>query len=194
MKKIYLYHLKQNNDVKYVGLTINIRNRMLCHNIEKPKHTFLIKNYYYNAKQAALNEIKDIKKYNTYENGWNKSKGGENYFMGFVDRKGIGGVSKGFIPWNKGKKKCFSDETIKRFSKIRKGKIHSSKLNEKIVKEIRKLYNKKPKVNFEVNKIMKNGKKMSYVQAFSKTYNKNYNITVENLKKIILKRSWLNVN
>ena len=194
MKKIYLYYLKQNNKIKYVGLTINPRNRMLSHKIEKPNHTFFIKNYYFDAKQAALNEVKNIKKYNTYENGWNKSKGGENYFMGFVDRKGIGGVNKGSIPWNKGKKNCFSVETIKKFKKIRKGKIHSSKLNEKLVKEIRELYNKKPKVNFEINKVMGNGKKMSYEQAFSKTYHKNYNVTLQNIKNIILKRSWTNVN
>ena len=194
MKKIYLYHLKKNNSIKYVGLTINIRARMLCHKIEKPIHTFLIKNYYYYAKQAALNEVKDIKKYNTYVDGWNKSKGGENYYMGFVDRKGIGGVKKGQIPWNKGKKNCFSEETIKRFKEIRKGKIHTSKLNEKIIKQIRMFYNKKPKVNFEINKVMRNGKKMSYEQAFSKTYCKEYNITMENMKKIILGKSWTNVN
>jgi len=110
-----------------------------------------------------------------------------------VKRPGIGGVKKGNIPWNKGKKNCFSEETIKLFSKIRKGIIHSSKLNEKIVKEIREFYDKKPKVNFEVNKVMGNGKKMSYEQAFSKTYYTTYGLTSNGLKKVIEKKSWINV-
>jgi len=110
-----------------------------------------------------------------------------------VKRPGIGGVKKGNIPWNKGKKNCFSEETIKLFSKIRKGRIHTSKVNEKIVKEIREFYDKKPKVNFEVNKVMRNGIKMSYAQAFSRTYHTTYGICQEGLKKIIQNKSWINV-
>ena len=110
-----------------------------------------------------------------------------------VKRPGIGGVKKGTIPWNKGKKNCFSEETIKKFKKVRKGKIHSSKVNEKIVKEIREFYDKKPKVNFEVNKVMRNGVKMSYEQAFSKTYYTTYGLTSNGLKKIVDGKSWINV-
>jgi hypothetical protein len=193
MKKIYLYHLKQNNTVKYVGLTINERARMKWHKRNKPEHNFIIKDYFNDDRLAAVNEIKQIEKYSTFYSGWNKTKGGENYFMGLVDRKGIGGVKRGSIPWNKGKKNCFSKETIERFKKIRKGKIHSSKLNEQTVIEIRNLFNQKPKVNFKIGKVMKNGKKMSYEQAFSKTYYKKYNLTLAGLKKIIKNESWINV-
>lgn len=193
MTNIYLYHLEQDNVVKYVGLTIHKDGRAKYHRKHKPTHIFLVKDCFHNAKQAAINEIKHIEKYKTFYNGWNKTKGGENYFMGLVDRKGIGGVKKKTTPWNKGKKNCFSEETIKKFKKTRKGKIHSSKLNEKIVKEIREFYDKKPKVNFEVDKVMRNGKKMSYEQAFSKTYYTTYGITSNGLKKIIEKKSWINV-
>ena len=110
-----------------------------------------------------------------------------------VKRPGIGGVKKGTIPWNKGKKNCWSEKTIKKWKEIRKGKIHSSKVNEKIVKKIREFYDKKPKVNFEVNKVMGNGKKMSYEQAFSKTYYTTYGLTSNGLKKIVEKKSWTNV-
>lgn len=193
MAKIYLYHLEQDNEVKYVGLTINKDERANTHRRHKPTHTFLVKDCFDDAKQAANNEIKHIEKYQTFYNGWNKTKGGEGYEMGLVDRKGIGGVKKKTTPWNKGKKNCFSEDTIKKFKKIRKGKIHSSKLNKKIVKEIRAFYDKKPKVNFEVDKVMGNGKKMSYEQAFSKTYCTTYGITSNGLKKIIERKSWINV-
>jgi|TARA_B110000977_G_scaffold49375_1_gene67029 hypothetical protein len=193
MKNIYLYHLEQDNIVKYVGLTIDKNRRASTHKKYKPPHIFSIKNCFYNAKKAAIDEIKHIEKHKTFYNGWNKTKGGEGYFMGLVDRKGIGGVRSGNIPWNKGKKNCFSEETIKRFKETRKGIIYSSKLNEKIVKEIREFYDKKPKVNFEVNKVMRNGKKMSYKQAFSKTYHTTYGLTSNGLKKIVEKKSWHNV-
>jgi hypothetical protein len=193
MKRIYLYHLQQDDEVKYVGLTINKRVRMKWHKRDKPEHKFIIKDHYYNDKLAAIGEIKHIEKYKTFYNGWNKTKGGENYCMGLVDRKGIGGVTKGTTPWNKGKKNCFTEETIERFRKVRKGKIHSSKLNEQTVTEIRNLFNQKPKVNFEVGKVMRNGKEMSYEQAFSKTYYQKYNLTPEGLKKVVTKQSWTNV-
>ena len=42
-------------------------------------------------------------------------------------RPGIGGVKKGSIPWNKGKKGCFTLLTIEKFKKTRAGK-HYGKL------------------------------------------------------------------
>jgi len=40
---------------------------------------------------------------------------------------------------------------------------------------------------------MRNGKKMSYKQAFSKTYHTTYGLTSNGLKKIVEKKSWHNV-
>ena len=195
MKNIYLYHLEQDDVVKYVGLTINKNLRASTHRRKKPPHIFSIKDCFHNGKKAAINEIEHIEKHKTFYNGWNKTKGGEGYFMGLVDRKGVGGRKKGGggKVWNKGVKRCFSEETIKQMSAKRKGIIHSSKLNEKIVKEIREFYDENPKVNFEVNKVMRNGKKMSYEQAFSKTYHTKYGLTSNGLKKIVEKKSWHNV-
>jgi hypothetical protein len=193
MNNIYLYHLEQDNVVKYVGLTINKNERANCHRRTKPAHIFSIKDCFHSAKKAAIDEIKHIEKYKTFYNGWNKTKGGEGYVMGLVDRKGVGGVKVGNTPWNKGLKNCFSEKTIKRFKEVRRGRIHSSKLNEKQVKEIREFYDENPKVDFEVNKVMRNGKKMSYEQAFSKTYHTKYGITSNGLRKIVTNKSWPNV-
>jgi hypothetical protein len=58
--------------------------------------------------------------------------------------------------------------------------------------EIRKLYNKNPDLQ-NVGMIMKNGKKLSYLQAFCKKYAEKYNLTPQGMKRIILKECWVNV-
>jgi hypothetical protein len=40
---------------------------------------------------------------------------------------------------------------------------------------------------------MKNGKKMSYIQAFCKEYANKYNLTSQGLKRIVSKECWKNV-
>jgi hypothetical protein len=44
-----------------------------------------------------------------------------------------------------------------------------------------------------VGKVMKNGKRMSYIQAFSIDYSKRYNVTSTNIRRILNKETWLNV-
>jgi hypothetical protein len=51
---------------------------------------------------------------------------------------------------------------------------------------------KKPNLQ-NVGMIMKNGKKMSYVQAFCKEYAEKYNLTPQGLKRIVLNECWKNV-
>jgi hypothetical protein len=195
MKKISLYHLIENNKIKYIGLTINPNIRKNSHARKKPLHQFVVVDNFDNDIEAAQAEVEHISKYNTFIFGWNKTGGGEGYYMGLVSRKGIGGRKKGAggVVWNKGVKNCFSKETIQKMSENRKGIQHSTKLNIDQVLEIRKLWLEKAPVSFEVGKIMTNGIKMSYLQAFSKTYAENYNITPQNIKKIVLRESWINV-
>ena len=176
--------------VKYVGQTQNLDSRRREHKRNKPPHKFEISEQIDISEKAKEAEIFHIEKFDTFKNGWNKSTGGE----GFDDyeRKGIGGAKKGTIPWNKGVKNCFSEETIEKMSNSRKGRVFSRKINDDQIREIRKLYNEKPELQ-NVGAIMKNGKRLSYIQAFCKEYAKDYNLTPQGIKRIILKECWTNV-
>ena len=101
-------------------------------------------------------------------------------------------MNKGTIPWNKGVKNCFSEETILKMKQVRKGRVFSRKLTDDQIKEIRILFDTKPDLP-SVGLIMKNGKKMSYIQAFCKEYAGKYNLTLQGLKRIVLKECWKNV-
>lgn len=187
----HIYILKDlDGRVKYVGQTQQIEVRKRDHKRLKPPHTFEVLFETFSPDIAKIVEIENISKYDTFKNGWNKTTGGE----GFDDyiRSGIGGVKKGNIPWNKGMKDCFTKDTIEKMKLSRKGRVFSRKITDNQIKEIRTLYEKKPYIE-DVGKIMKNGKKMSYVQAFCRQYSENYNITLQGMKKIILKECWKNV-
>ena len=60
MKPIYLYYLiDENEKVRYVGITTNVKQRMSVHKREKPKHTFEIIEHFDNnrivtGKHSAL--------------------------------------------------------------------------------------------------------------------------------------------
>ncbi len=190
-KTYYIYALKQNDEIKYIGQTINPDQRKRAHKNTREEHEFEVIFSTENKETAREKEIELIQEYNTYSNGWNKSPGGE----GFEDysRKGIGGVKKGTIPWNKGKSGCFSEETIEKFKKTRKGKLYRKpKLTKTQVLNIRQLYDTKPNIN-NVGLIMKNGKPMTYLQAFSLLYANKFNTTPQNIRNIITKRTWANV-
>ena len=103
-------------------------------------------------------------------------------------RRSLQSCGEGNSMW--GKK--FSDETKKEWSRKRKGRVFSRKLTDDQVKEIRILFDTKPNLS-SVGLIMKNGKKMSYIQAFCKEYADKYNLTSQGLKRIVLKECWKNV-
>ena len=77
-------------------------------------------------------------------------------------------------------------------SNSRKGRVFSRKINDDQIIEVRKLYTEKPDLR-NVDTIMKNGKRMSYIQAFCKEYAEVYDLTPQGLKRIILKECWNNV-
>ena len=187
----YIYFLKDlDGKVKYVGQTQNLDSRKREHKRNKPPHTFEINEQIDIPERAKEKEIFYIEKFDTFKNGWNKSTGGEGFDS--YERKGVGGVKKGNIPWNKGIKDCFSEETIKKMSNSRKGRVFSRKINDEQIREIRKLYNEKPNLQ-NVDVVMKNGRKLSYIQAFCKEYAKDYNLTPQGIKRIILKECWTDV-
>jgi hypothetical protein len=74
----------------------------------------------------------------------------------------------------------------------RKGRVFVRKISDDQIKEIRLLYEKKPSL-LNVGLIMKNGREMSYIQAFCKEYASKYNLTPQGVKRIILKECWKNV-
>ncbi len=100
-------------------------------------------------------------------------------------RPGVGGVKKGNIPWNRGKKGCFSPETIERFSKNRKGKRFCSvKVSDEVCREIIDNYNKKNPIE-GVGSISKNGKVKTYEWMFAKINCEKYNVTQLQIHNII---------
>lgn len=186
----YIYALISEIDkVCYIGQTQTPNSRKNGHK-SKPPHMFKILYEVETKEEAKTLEISLIEKYDTYKNGWNKSPGGEG-FEGYA-RKGIGGAKPGRDPWNKGKKNCFTKETIDHFKKVRKGRVFSRKISDDDIKKLRILYSQTPFID-GVGKICRNGKPMSYIQAFSKKYADEFGICPQAVKKIILNQCWNNV-
>ena len=85
---IYLYHLTQDNIVKYVGLTQQLARTKTRHRKEKPSHQFVIVETYHNREEAGLAEQYHIAAHKTFKGpGWNKTEGGEGY-LDWVDISG----------------------------------------------------------------------------------------------------------
>jgi hypothetical protein len=104
-------------------------------------------------------------------------------------RRSLQSCGEGNSMW--GKK--FSDETKKQWSNIRKGKIWKpTKLNAFIVIYLRELYDKQIEID-GVGQKMKNGKYMSYTQAFSIKYAEVYDTSKENIRRIVERKTWTNV-
>ena len=66
MKPIYLYHLTQNNLVRYVGVTTNPSIRKYEHKREKPPHTFEIIDTFTDKQEAGIAEQYHIAGHKTH--------------------------------------------------------------------------------------------------------------------------------
>ena len=100
-------------------------------------------------------------------------------------RPGIGGAKKGSIPWNKGLKNCFSEETISKFKQKRQGRRHGPvKVTDLQCLEILEKYNLKEYIE-GVGTKMKNGRVLSYQRAFAKKYHRQYKVTEAQLYNIV---------
>lgn len=186
---VYLYALKQDEDIKYVGLTKNPQSRKQNHKNKRPSHTFVVLNKFTDVSEASKAERDLIYKHNTIEEGWNKSPGGEYEKNSGYNRKGIGGVPKGTIPWNKGVENCFPKSLVKRFCEERRGVIFSHKLSVEQISEIRHRFCVHEPIA-GVGLVSKNGKRFTQERLFSKLYHKEYGITEANLYKIVKGKSW----
>ena len=82
--------------------------------------------------------------------------------------------------------------TRRRMSEQRKGKRNTTKLSLEQVQEILSLYHSKPNIA-DVGKIQKNGRRMSYEQAFSLQIAEQYNMTPQGIRHIITRKTWANV-
>lgn len=189
---LYLYYLYEDGIVKYVGITKNVKERKRDHKRRKPYHEFKVIHEFYNLDDATIAEKYHIELHNTYINGWNRTTGGEYKENSGYNRKGIGGVVKGNVPWNKGKKgyHIHNEDTIYTLSNINSGELNkNSKLNIDDVTSIINDYMKHNDIGIEGN-IMKNGRMMSYNRAFSLIYSKKFGVTPENITRIIERKSW----
>jgi group I intron endonuclease len=195
----------------YIGQTINFYKRKNEHkncNDNSYFHNAIRKHGWDNFKWDILCECssKDeldemefhyIKQYDSYDNGYNMTLGGDKGTWGWVPteetRKKMSEARKrnfrnGYIPWNKGK--SMSDELKQQLSKSRKGKVAWTKLNEKDVREILDLYFNHQIHIDGVGNIMRNGVKMSYKRALSKLIHEEYGVTMKCIEKIMDGETW----
>lgn len=98
-------------------------------------------------------------------------------------RPGIGGTKKGSIPWNK-------DKPGYKLNVDRKNKQFSSKLQYKIVIEIRKKFESEKSNLPNIGKKLRNGKKLTAERIFSKKYHSIYGLTENGLYSIIINKTW----
>ena len=92
---IYLYYLLDENEkVRYVGITSRVKQRINQHKNSKPKHTFELIEHFNNPEDAGLAEQNHIMRHDTFDNGWNKSIGGETVLTGKDHPSYIHGMSK----------------------------------------------------------------------------------------------------
>lgn len=107
-----------------------------------------------------------------------------------IKRPGVGGVKKGTVPWNKGKKGynlVFSEEgKNKKIQAVKK----NAKIQDEVAKKIRNDFdNKIPLNNKQIGEIMKNGKAMSYERAFCLEYSKIFGVSDQYIYRIIRGKS-----
>jgi hypothetical protein len=205
MKYYLIYLLTRDDGPQYVGTTDtdNFKNRMQQH-----KQSDRFNGHAFECQIVAqdpnisIHDLEEsyIELLDTFENGLNSSKDGKgnHHAPNFTTRemkhseetkKKMSDAKKGKPTWNKGKTGCFSDETLKQMSEQRKGIRHSSKLTGVQVKHIRDLYTMQPAIA-GVREVQRNGRRMSYVQAFCKKYANDYNITPACMKRVVLHETW----
>ena len=96
-------------------------------------------------------------------------------------RPGIGGVPKGTVPWNKGKKYVFSEEIRKRRKGKRCGKL---KISDDTCLEILRIFNNANDLE-GIGSKSKNGKILTKETIFAKKYCTLYNVTSAQIFNII---------
>lgn len=105
-----------------------------------------------------------------------------------IKRPGIGGVKKGTIPWNKGKKGYKLNLSNEGRFRMGQSSKKIAKIKEYEISKIIEDYKNKIEIdNLEIGKIKGNGKILTYERAFCKEYGKKYNVTEQNIYRILKK-------
>lgn len=125
----YLYFLYQEDEVMYVGLTVDPTTRKSSHKGKRQKHTFVLIDEFSSEKQAVKKETEYIKEFNTYKNlkKWNKTPGGD-YRGGIMTVESKKKLSESRKKLNL----VCSDEHKSKISAANKGRKHSEEAIEKI--------------------------------------------------------------
>lgn len=207
--KIYLvYKITREDNQSYIGMTYDsgLRSRIYAH-----KKSSRFKGYKYEIEILEENpdfeyicdrEEYFITLYNTYNNGLNETPDGK----GLQDYRYF--TTKGYKFSEESKKKMsikakqrlerdgnpfkgkhHTEQTKEKLRQKRLGKIYTHKLSEEEVKEIIKLFNLKEEFE-QVGKPGRNGKIITYERAFALKYCKQFNVTKENIERIIRGSSW----
>jgi len=203
--KYLIYKITREDGKIYIGTTNTKRltSRMHHHRYSKFKgynFTYEILEQNTSYEYIMNKETEYIKKFNSFKDGLNKSFDGKgahlnpkfttlNYQHTKETKKKISNKLKGKSSWLKGKHQ--SEETKKKISESKKGKQSWTKLDKNDVTQILNDYNNKIPLNDDrIGKIMKNGKRMSYSQVFCQKYGILYNVSPQNIKRIIKKETW----
>jgi hypothetical protein len=103
-----------------------------------------------------------------------------------VKRPGIGGVKKGTIPWNKGKKGYKLNLTEEGKLNMIQSAKKSAKIKEEQVEIILKDYKNSIHINDErIGKIRGNGKVFTYKRAFCESMAKQYDVTIQAIERLL---------
>ncbi|APT75295.1 hypothetical protein LN42_01990 [Marinitoga sp. 1137] len=180
MDNYTLYGIKYNSEIIYIGMTKNMKNRIRQYRyntkyLNRPIHYFLKKVGINNVEFIILRDGLDkitaakaeqfyIKKYNTFEKGFNFTTGGDNVLDSYYRE-----ISKKKISSSKIGHKV-SSETRKKISSKNKGKLagekHFQYKNPRSKKTIEKIRNK-----LKGRKYPNRKKKISPYESYEKTKN-----------------------
>jgi len=103
-----------------------------------------------------------------------------------VKRPGIGGVKKGTIPWNKGKKGYKLNLTEEGKLNMVQSAKKLAKIKKEQVEIILKNYENSIHINDErIGKIRKNGKIFTYKRSFCESMAKQYGVTTQAIERLL---------
>lgn len=191
--------------MKYVGISDNVPRRMKAHRSKKGKfrgESFEYQIIYQSLDLPHIEEMEEyfILEYDSFWNGLNRTEGGKAWghnspnfttrgFRFSEDSKRKMSISAQRRIERDGAHRCkHSEQQKQKWSESRKGKIHSSKLSDEQVREIRTDYEDKVqlKTPFVTDRAKrKKGVFENYDRAFAHEYGMKYNITLQNCLKII---------
>lgn len=223
-----VYKIVRDDGQLYIGTTSQNRidRRMSQHKKHKrfKDHNFVYEIIYESESYDDVQSMEEkfIEEFDTFYGGLNETiDGSGNHLspkfttMGYVysnesrEKMSANHWSKHgkFEPWNKGKKNCFTQDTLNAMSKKRKGvrPKGTTKLTEDLVRNIRTdfvtqidlgtltqtIRNGKP---LQVGDTMANGRVLTYENAFCKEYAFRYGVTRQAIYNIIKNTGWTDVH